>query len=240
MMDEFYSRTYGIYGDDLDKIIRSHVAVIGLGGVGGQAAIALCRSGVGKITLIDGDKVVRSNLNRQAAAFVSTLGMPKARACEKILKDINPGVDIDVYECFWTKDNIDIDLSDCDIILDCIDSVKDKTDLIGYAHDKGIEIISAMGAGNKTDPSAFRVCDISKTSVDPLSRVMRKRLKDMGITHTRVVFSEEIPVTPFSREEEKDQGVYKKRVSPASTSFVPPAAGLVMAGEAIRILTQRD
>ena len=239
-MDDFYSRTYGLFGDSIEKIKTSPVAVIGLGGVGGEAAVALCRSGVGKLTLVDGDIVVRSNLNRQAVSFVSTLGMPKVRACEKLLRDINPDVEIDAYECFWTKDNIDIDLSKCDYILDCIDSIGAKAELIKYAHDNNIPIISAMGAGNKVDPSAFKVADISKTSVDPLSKVMRKKLRDMGINHTKVVYSEEQPRTPFSREDEEEKGNYVKRVSPSSSSFVPPVVGLIMAGEAIKYIVDNE
>lgn len=235
-MKDFYSRSYGIFGDALTDIKNAHIAVIGLGGVGGSAAISLARSGVGKLTLIDGDFVVESNLNRQSVSYVSTLGMKKTAAAEKLIKDINPNIDVRLYECFWTTD-ANIELGDVDYILDCIDSVKDKADLICYAKSNNIPIISAMGAGNKVDPTMFKVSDISKTSVDPLCRVMRKRLKDRGINHTKVVYSEEIPRTPYAREEEQHKGDYVKKNSPASCSFVPPVVGLIMAGEVLKDLT---
>lgn len=236
-MKDFYSRTYGVFGDSIENIKNAHVAVIGLGGVGGSAALSLVRSGVGEITIVDGDFVVESNLNRQEVSYVSTIGMKKTEAAQKLILDINPDIDIHLYNSFWTKD-ADIDLSGCDYILDCIDSVKDKVDLISYAHTNNIKIISALGAGNKIDPTRFKVADISKTSVDPLARVMRKRLKDIGITHTKVVFSDENPRVPFEREAENQVGEYVKRVSPASTSFVPPVVGYIMASEALKEIAQ--
>lgn len=232
-MRDFYSRTYGIFGDKLENIKRAHIAVVGLGGVGGSAAIGLARSGVGKLTLIDGDFVVESNLNRQSVSYISTLGMNKAEAANKLIKDINEDIDVCLYNLFWTKD-ADIDLSGVDYILDCIDSVKDKVDLIAYAKGHNIPIISSMGAGNKLDPTMFKVADISKTSVDPLARVMRKKLKDMGINHVKVVFSEEIPRTPFARPDEQSKGDYQKRNSPASFSAVPPVVGLIMSAEVLK------
>ena len=232
-MDDFYSRTYGIFGDSLDKIIASHVAVVGLGGVGGQAAVALARSGVGKLTLVDGDKVVRSNLNRQEVAYESTLGMTKTEACARLIRDINPSCELKLFDSFWTSDNR-IDLTGVSYILDCIDSVGAKADLIKFAHDNDIPIISALGAGNKIDPTRLRVSDINKTHTDPLAKVMRKKLRDMGINHTKVVFSDEEPRIRYETGPETDVGDYKKRVVPASCSFVPTVMGLIMAGEVLK------
>ena len=232
-MDDFYSRTYGIFGDSLETIKSACVAVVGLGGVGGEAALALARSGVGKMILIDGDKVVKSNLNRQAVAFHSTLGLSKTEACAKLIRDINPDCELTLYDSFWTAES-HIDLTKASYILDCIDSVGAKADLIKYAHDNDIPVISAMGAGNKIDPTKFKVCDISKTSVDPLSRVMRKKLRDMGINHSKVVFSDELPRDVFEIKKDEKKGDYVKRSAPASCAFVPTAMGLIMAGEVLK------
>ena len=237
-MKELYSRTYGIFGPDIEKIKSAKVAVVGLGGVGGEAAVALARSGIGSLVLIDGDHVVESNLNRQAVAFRSTLGMNKARACARLLEDINPDCVLTLHEDFWAEGSPD--LSDCDIILDCIDNVKNKVELISYAKKKGVWSISAMGAGNKVCPEMFKVGDISKTSVDPLSRVMRRRLHKLGIDHVNVVWSDEIPRTPFERPDEEDEGRYQKTLPPASSSFTPPAMGLIMAAEAIKHIVSGD
>lgn len=236
-MRDFYSRTYGIFGDSIENIRGAHVAVVGLGGVGGSAALSLARSGVGELTLIDGDFVVESNLNRQEVSYISTLGMKKTDAAKKIISDINEDIEIHLYNSFWTKDAA-IDLTSCDYILDCIDSVKDKVDLILYAKEHSIKIISALGAGNKVDPTRLKVTDISKTSVDPLARVMRKRLKDVGVTHTKVVFSDENPRTQFARETEQNTSDYVKKVAPASCSFVPPVMGYIMAGEVLKEIAQ--
>ena len=237
MKDDIYSRTYGIYGDDIDKIIGAHVAVVGLGGVGGECAIALVRCGVGQITIIDGDLVCESNLNRQAISFRDNVGQSKALACEKLLKNINPDVIIHAINSFWEKDS-DIDLSSVDYIADAIDSVGKKADLIEFAHNNNIPIISAMGAGNKVDPTSFKIADISKTKVDPLARAMRRLLKERSIVHTDVVYSEEEPRIPFVRLDEKQQGLYSKRNAPASCSFVPSTVGLIMAGHIINHLVK--
>ncbi len=243
MLDDFYSRTYGIFGDGIDKLKTSHVAVVGLGGVGGSCAIALARSGVGEMTIVDGDKVVKSNLNRQAVAFNSTLGKPKARVMADILLDINPDIKLHCFDEFWHKDNEKIDINQCDFVVDAIDSVNDKIDLIKSAKDAGIPIISATGAGNKVDPTRLKVADITKTDTDPLCKVLRKRLKEANVSHLLVVYSDEVPRTPFSRTdngEESDKGDYVKRVSPASCSFMPPAMGLVLAGEVIKRIAATD
>ncbi len=233
-MDEFYSRTYRIFGDNISRIISAKVCVIGLGGVGGSAAEALARAGVGSLVLFDGDFVVESNLNRQAFAFRSTLGMSKCDAAARILRDINPDINLELYPRFWTCTDEDAAaLTGCDFILDCADSVKDKVNLICKAHELNIPIISAMGAGNKRNPAGFKVSDISKTSVDPLARVVRRELKERGITHTLTVFSEETPVQPFASEISETKSDYVKRNAPGSLSYVPTAMGLVMAGEVV-------
>ena len=233
-MNDFYSRTYRIFGDDISRIISAKVCVIGLGGVGGSATEALARAGIGTLVLFDGDYVVESNLNRQAFAFRSTLGMTKCDAAAKILRDINPDINLELYPRFWTCTDEDISaLSGCDFILDCADSVKDKVNLICKAHELNIPIISAMGAGNKLNPAGFKVSDISKTTVDPLARVVRRELKSRGITHTLTVYSEETPVEPFSSDTSEVQSDYVKRNAPGSLSYVPTSMGLIMAGEAV-------
>lgn len=231
-MEEFYSRTYQLFGDSLERVIASHVAVVGVGGVGGSAALALARGGVGKITLIDGDVVSESNLNRQAVAFRSGLGKPKVEEMARLISDINPNCKVNAVHAFYsekTRAEIDAVLSGCDYVLDAIDQVREKTELICMCHERGIPVISAMGAGNKLDPTRFVVCDISKTHDDALAKVMRKRLRDKGINHTKVVFSSEAPVNNVVL----DGDGAAKRV-PASCSFVPPVVGMIMAGECIK------
>lgn len=219
MNEDFYSRSYGIFGDSLEKIVNSHIAVVGLGGVGGAMALALARGGVGKLTLIDGDEVAPSNLNRQAVAFRSSVGMTKVDACARLIKDINPEVELVLCNSFWDKEST-VDLSQVDFIADAIDSVGCKADLIEFAHKNDIPIISAMGAGNKVDPTAFKVADIAKTKVDPLAKVMRRLLKERNILHTTVVYSEEEAREPFSKKDFQEQkSQYSKRKAPASCSL---------------------
>ena len=212
-------------GDEaVNRLKTSHVAVFGVGGVGGFVTEALARAGVGKITLIDSDRVSVSNINRQIIALNSTVGMYKTEAMRDRIKDINPACEVVTVNEFYSEEN-QIDLSGFDYVADCIDSVKSKLHLITEAKDKGISVISSMGAGNKLDPTRFTVADISKTHTDPLAKVMRTELRKRGVNHLKVVFSDEPPINP-SRER-----------TPGSVSFVPSVVGLIIAGEIIKDLS---
>ncbi|MBQ8337700.1 MAG: tRNA threonylcarbamoyladenosine dehydratase [Oscillospiraceae bacterium] len=228
-MDEIFERTARLIGKDaLATLKKAHVAVFGLGGVGGSAAEALCRGGVGTLSLFDGDKVAVSNINRQFFATVNTVGLSKTDAAAERLKSLNP--DIELFEnCFfYTPETADeVDLSQFDYIIDAVDMVTAKIELIVRANAAGVPIISCMGTGNKLDPTQFEVCDIYKTSVCPLARVMRKELKERGIKKLKVLYSKEPPIAPKDTDDAR---------TPASISFVPPVAGMILAGEAIKDL----
>ena len=224
MADQF-DRTIRLIGEDAqNRIKNAHVAVFGIGGVGSYTAEALARAGVGKLTFIDADVVDITNINRQLVALHSTIGQPKCEVMRSRAMDINPAATVDALQMFYDAGTADqIDLSQFDYIVDAIDSVASKLLLIERAHNAGTPIISSMGAGNKLDPSLFRVSDIYKTSVCPLARVMRRELKKRGIERLKVVYSEEVPVSPAGDAR-----------LPASISFVPSAAGLVIAGAVLR------
>jgi len=231
-----YSRTALLLGDEsIARLRAARVALFGVGGVGGFAAEPLVRAGVGSIDLFDNDTVCESNLNRQLIALHSTLGQYKVDVMKARLLDINPETQVGAYRLFYLPECADeVDLSRYDYILDCIDTVKAKIDLAVRAEALNIPIISAMGAGNKLDPTAFEVADVYKTSVCPLARVMRYELKKRGVKKLKVVYSREIPRTPPSSEE-KEQSA--RRSSPGSVSFCPSVAGLILAGEVVRDLT---
>ena len=205
----------------VDKLRASHVAVFGVGGVGGFCVEALARAGIGKITLIDADRVAVSNINRQIIATNATVGQYKTKAMKARIADVNPECEVITYEEFYSEEN-PIPLDGLDYIADCIDSVRSKLYLITEAKGKDIPIISSMGAGNKLDPTRFTVADISKTHTDPLAKVIRTELRKKGINHLKVVFSDEMPINP-GRER-----------TPGSISFVPSVVGLIMAGEIIK------
>jgi tRNA A37 threonylcarbamoyladenosine dehydratase len=205
----------------VNKLRRAHVAVFGVGGVGGFTVEALARAGVGKITLIDADRVSVSNINRQIIATRSTVGQYKTEAMKARIADINPECEVITYEEFYSEEN-SISLDGLDYIADCIDSVRSKLYLITEAKSEGIPIISSMGAGNKLDPTRFAVADISKTHTDPLAKVIRTELRKRGINHLKVVFSDEPPINPSGER------------TPGSVSFVPSVVGLIMAGEIIK------
>ncbi len=207
----------------IERLRGARVIVFGVGGVGGYAVEALARAGVGKIELVDSDTVAPSNLNRQIIATARSIGVDKVEAMKQRIVDINPDAEVTTYKLFYSQETAPVfDFSRYDYILDCIDSVSSKLELITRASESGVPIISAMGAGNKLDPTRFRVSDISKTHTDPLSRVIRTELKRRGITRLKVVFSDEPPHrTELGR-------------TPASISFVPSVMGLIMAGEAIK------
>jgi tRNA A37 threonylcarbamoyladenosine dehydratase len=227
---ERFERTALLLGTDgIERIFASRVAVFGVGGVGGHAAEALARSGVGEIHLIDADTVSVSNINRQAVALSSTVGRDKVDVMMQRIVDINPNAKVVTHKMFYSAENADtIDLSIFDYIIDAIDTVSAKIELICRACELSVPIISSMGAGNKLDPTRFEVTDIYKTSVCPLARVMRAALKKRGVKELKVVFSKEEPVRAIATENGKR--------APGSVSFVPSVAGLILAGEVIRDL----
>ena len=221
--ESIYTRTEAMLGKAaVERLKAAHVLVVGVGGVGGFATEALARAGVGRITVVDSDKVARSNLNRQIIATESSVGMSKVEAIKQRIVDINPLCEVKTLPIFYGEDTAaELNLSAYDYVLDCIDSTRSKLLLIERATASGTPIISSMGAGNKLDPTRFRISDISKTHTDPLAKAIRTELKHRGISHLKAVWSDEPPVRVGSR-------------TPASVSFVPSVVGLIMAGEAIK------
>lgn len=222
-MNEQFSRTALILGEEaLAKLTSAKVAVFGVGGVGSFVCEALARAGVGNITLIDGDVVAKSNINRQLIALHSTVGKPKAEVMKERIFDINPNAKVTAINEFYGKDNADIiNLSDFDYVVDAIDTVTSKLLLIKSCSDLKVPIISSMGAGNKLDPARFEVADIYSTSVCPLAKVMRRECKALGIKKLKVVYS-------------KEEAIKTGHTTVGSVSFVPSAAGLIIAGEVIK------
>ena len=237
MTQEQSSRTAMLLGEQaVQKLSQARVAIFGVGGVGGYVAEALARAGVGAIDLIDSDTVSLSNLNRQIIALHSTVGRLKVEVMAERILDINPDCRVRAIPMFYLPEHAqEFDFAAYDYIADAIDTVSAKLDLAVRAHLANTPIIAAMGAGNKLDPSAFQVADLAKTSVCPLARVMRIELRKRGIHHMKVVYSKEEPHTPKG---EQSPDVPGRRTTPGSVSFVPGAAGLVMAGEIIKDLTK--
>ena len=236
-MREEFSRTEMILGPEaVKKLEASQVAVFGIGGVGGHAAEALVRSGVGSLTFVDYDRVTLSNLNRQIIALHSTLGMYKVDAMKERALDINPRASIDARRCFFLPETQEeFDFRGYDYVVDAVDNVTAKLLIIRRAREAGVPVISAMGAGNKLRPDLFKVASIEETSVCPLARVMRRELRKLGISGVKVVFSTEQPQKRNSPPKEGADG----RSAPGSLAFVPAAAGLILAGEVILDLTGR-
>ena len=237
MINEF-SRTELLIGTEAEARVRdASVMVFGVGGVGSHCIEALARCGVGKLTLIDNDRVSLTNINRQSIAYHSTVGRYKTEVMRERIRDICPDICVDTYEMFVLPDNIDALFGQTgkpDYIIDAIDTVSAKIALVELAQREHIPIISSMGTGNKLHPELFRIADLAETRVCPLCRVMRKELKNRGIIHLKVLYSEEKPVDTGGRTTGEDTGA--KRSVPGSISFVPPAAGLIIAGEVIRTL----
>ncbi len=228
-MKEAFARTEMLLGAPaMERLAQSHVAVFGLGGVGSWCAEALARSGVGALTLVDHDMVGVTNLNRQAQALVSTLGQPKAEAMARRIRDINPDCRVTPlarrYEAACREEFFQVRYS---YLVDCIDLVSCKLDLIQTAIERGIPVISALGTGNKLDPGQFRIGDLSRTEGCPLARVVRKELRKRGIVHHRVLWSPEEPRVPDQREAPPPG----RRSIPGSVAWTPPAAGLLLAGD---------
>lgn len=250
MLNQF-SRTELLFGKEaMDKLQNSRVAVFGIGGVGGYVCEALVRSGVYHFDLIDDDQVCLTNLNRQIIATRKTVGQYKVDVMRERILEINPDADVSVHKCFFLPENADeFPFEKYDYVVDAVDTVTAKIELVMKAQEKGVPIISSMGAGNKLDPSAFKVADIYKTRVDPLARVMRREMKKRGVKKLKVVYSEEDPKRPI-----EDMAVScrnncicppgaqhkctERRDIPGSTAFVPSVAGLIIAGEVIKDLTK--
>ncbi len=249
MLNQF-SRTQLLLGKEgMDRLANARVAVFGVGGVGGFTVEALARSGVGTIDLIDDDKVCLTNINRQIFALRSTIGKYKVDVAAERLRDINQNIQVNTYKTFYMPDTADqFDFTQYDYIVDAIDTITGKLEMVMQAHKAGTPIICSMGAGNKLDPTAFRVADIYQTSVDPLARVMRHELRKRGIKKLKVVYSEEPPMRPI-----EDMAIScrnhcvcppgtarkctERRDIPGSNAFVPSVVGLIVAGEVIKDLS---
>ena len=229
---EAFSRSGLLLGEKaMEKLKSAKVAVFGLGGVGGYVAEALARTGVGCLELVDHDTISLTNLNRQIFATHSTIGMPKAEAAKKRVLDINPEATVIARQEFFSPDTAEsFDFAGYDYVVDAVDTVTAKLALVTAAQNAGVPIISCMGTGNKLDPAKFQIADISKTSVCPLARIMRKECKKRGIRHLKVLFSTEDPITPEKTDEELPEG---RRALPGSVAWVPSTAGLMIAGEVI-------
>ena len=238
-MESPFCRTGLIYGaEGLSRLAASRVAVFGVGGVGGYVVEALARSGIGALDLIDADTVSVSNLNRQIIATCAVIGRSKVEVARERVLSIHPACRVTCHQVFYGPDTAaGFDFAGYDYVVDAIDTVTGKIALVERAFAAHTPIICAMGAGNKVDPSAFRVKDLSKTTMDPLARVMRKELGKRGIKHVKVVFSTEPPLLPRTDEIEVDQNPAARRSVPGSNAFVPAAAGLVIAAEVVRDLT---
>lgn len=249
MLNQF-SRTQLLLGQDgMGRLANARVAVFGVGGVGGFTVEALARSGVGTIDLIDDDKVCLTNINRQIIALRSTVGKYKVDVAAERLRDINQNIQVNTYKTFYMPDTAhQFDFSQYDYVVDAIDTITGKLELVMQAHKAGTPIICSMGAGNKLDPTAFRVADIYKTSVDPLARVMRHELRKRGIKKLKVVYSEEPPMRPIEDMASSCRtncicppGAARKcterRDIPGSNAFVPSVVGLIIAGEVIKDLS---
>lgn len=244
-MENQFSRTELLLGTKaMEKLAGARVAVFGIGGVGGYTVEALVRSGIGEIDLIDSDTVSLTNLNRQIIATKSSIGKYKVDVMQDRIMDISPDVKVHVHKCFYLPETKDeFDFSQYDYVVDAVDTVTAKLQIVEEAEAAGVPVISSMGAGNKLDPTAFQVADIYKTSVCPLAKVMRRELKKRGIKRLKVVYSQELPVMPdpellSSYSEETSSTAPQKRSVPGSVAFVPSVAGLILAGEVIRDLAK--
>ena len=219
----------------MERLFGAHVAVFGIGGVGGYVVEALARSGVGSFTLVDNDEVSVSNINRQIIATFDTVGRYKTEVMKERILSVNPQAKVEIRNCFFLPEQAaSFDFSQYDYVVDAIDTVTAKIQLIIQAKEAGVPVISCMGTGNKLNPAMLKITDIYKTSVCPLAKVMRKELRKRGIENLKVLYSEEEPRIPSTSEEELPKG---RRAIPGSTSFVPPAAGLFIAAEVVRDLT---
>jgi tRNA A37 threonylcarbamoyladenosine dehydratase len=238
-MQNQFSRTEILLGKDgVERLKESRIAVFGIGGVGGYVAEALARSGIGALDLIDNDEVSLTNINRQIIALHSTVGRPKVDVMRERVLDINPECNVRVFQCFYLPETKNLfDFKEYDYVVDAVDTVTAKIQLIVQAKEAGVPIISSMGAGNKLNPTMFEVADISETSVCPLARVMRQECKKRGLKNVKVVYSKEKPVESKLTEEEKKSAEQKGNgMAPGSSAFVPSVAGLIIASEVVKDL----
>ena len=238
-MADQYSRTRLLLSDEgVARLKNARIALFGLGGVGGHAAEALARAGVGHMDLIDNDTISLTNLNRQLLATHASIGKYKVDVAAERIKDIDPAIEVRTYRTFYLPETAaQFNFSQYDYVLDAIDTVTGKLMLITQAKEAGVPIISCMGTGNKLDATAFRVSDISKTSGCALARIMRKECAKRGLKGVKVVYSEELPLEPRGEAEPIPEGS-SRRSLPGSVPFVPGVAGMIMAGEVIRDLTE--
>ncbi len=246
-MNREFTRSALLMGEAaVERLQKSRVAIFGVGGVGGYVCEALVRSGVGAFDLIDKDVVDVTNINRQIIATHSTVGRPKVEVMRERMLDINPEVLVNARECFFLPENAtDFDFTNYDFVVDCVDTVTAKIQIIMQAKEAGVPVISSMGAGNKMDASRFKVADIYKTNVDPLARVMRRELKKRGVKKLTVVYSDEEPMTPINDSNSGEADVViqsggRVKQTPGSVAFVPGTAGLIIAGEVVRQLISQE
>lgn len=235
-MAERFDRTKRLLGAEaIEKLKNAHVAVFGIGGVGGHAVDALARSGIGTITIVDSDDVAVSNINRQLIATTKTVGRKKVEVMKEHLLEINPEIQVYAHCCFFLPETENrFDFSQYDYVIDAVDTVTAKLALAEACEAARVPIISSMGAGNKLDPTAFEVADIYKTSVCPLAKVMRRELKKRNIRHLKVVYSKEEPLEPIADEAFVSDEKRTRRATPGSIAFVPSVAGLILAGEVVK------
>ena len=250
-MHNEFSRTELLLGEkNMNRLYASRVIIFGVGGVGGYVAEGLARSGIGSIDIVDNDKVALSNLNRQIIALHSTIGRDKVDVVRERLLDINPAIKVTPHKCFYLPETADrFDFSEYDYVIDAIDTVTGKIQIIMQAEEAGVPVISSMGCGNKLDPTKLKVADIYSTSVCPLAKVMRRELKKRGIKKLKVVYSEEPALKPGGAEvsandpgtpsESQPEHTERRRAVPGSTAFVPSTAGLIIASEVVKDLIGR-
>lgn len=234
-MNNKFARTALLLGEaGMHKLEQAHVILFGVGGVGGYAAEALARSGIGHLSLVDKDIVSESNINRQIIATTKTVGRPKVEVMKERIEEINPEANVDIYHCFFLPETADqFDFKAYDYVVDAVDNVTAKIELTLRAKAAGVPVIASMGAGNKLDASKFEVSDIYRTSVCPLAKVMRRELKKRGVDSLKVVYSKEEPI---KNEAPGEEG---RRSAPGSVAFVPSAAGLILAGEVVKDICNR-
>ena len=231
-----FQRTALLIGNEnIDKLRNRHVAVFGIGGVGGHAAEALCRCGVGKLDLFDSDVVDITNINRQIIATLKTIGRDKVEVMRERLREINPDVVIGAHKLFYLPETAgDVDLSVYDYVIDAVDTMAAKLEIVCRATELTVPVISSMGAANKLDPTAFEVTDIYSTTICPMARIMRSELRKRGVESLKVVYSKERPIKP--QDKTQNRPLSQNRPLPASISFVPPVAGLILAAEVVKDL----
>lgn len=248
-MENQFTRTEMLFGKPAIEALKgAHVAVFGVGGVGSYVVEVLARSGVGELTLVDNDEVSISNINRQLVALVSTIGKKKVEVAKQRILDINPLCTVHTYPMFYLPETAhQIDLSTCHYVVDCIDTMAAKLELIKRCNALDIPIMASMGAANKVDPTLFKIADINQTKMDPLAKIIRKKLRKLGIDHLKVVYSEEPPLKPFEIKKTDLEDTHtnmsdiqpttnRKRALPASNAFVPASAGLILGGEVVKDL----